>query len=126
MSKLEVFQNGVFSNTGEPVFQIGTKNEDGTYTTVVFDLMNKKQAEAKLNELQPAAAPKKEEVPKKAAPKKEVPKKEVKAKIPFRVQLELLTKAELEKEMRKHGLELDRRKTKDALVKQSVAFLKGK
>ena len=91
MSKLEVFQNGVFSNTGEPVFQIGTKNEDGTYTTVVFDLMNKKQAEAKLNELQPAAAPKKEEVPKKAAPKKEVPKKEVKAKIPFRVQLELLT-----------------------------------
>ncbi len=126
MSKLEVFQNGVFSNTGEPVFQIGTKNEDGTYTTVVFDLMNKKQAEAKLNELQPAAAPKKEEAPKKAAPKKEAPKKEVKAKVPFRVQLELLTKAELEKEMRKHGLELDRRKTKDALVKQSVAFLKGK
>ena len=126
MSKLEVFQNGVFSSTGEPVFQVGSKNEDGTYTTVVFDLMNKKQAEAKLNELQPAAAPKKEEAPKKAAPKKEVPKKEVKAKIPFRVQLELLTKAELEKEMRKHGLELDRRKTKDALVKQSVAFLKGK
>ena len=126
MSKLEVFQNGVFSNTGEPVFQIGTKNEDGTYTTVVFDLMNKKQAEAKLNELQPSAPPKKEEVPKKAAPKKEVPKKEVKAKIPFRVQLELLTKAELEEEMRKHGLELDRRKTKDALIKQSVAFLKGK
>jgi len=125
MSKLEVFQNGVFSNTGEPVFQIGTKNEDGTYTTVVFDLMNKKQAEAKLNELQPSV-PRKEKVPKKAAPKKEVPKKEVKAKVPFRVQLELLTKAELEKEMRKHGLELDRRKTKDALVKQSVAFLKGK
>ena len=120
MANLEVFQNGVFSSTGEPVFQVGSKNEDGTYTTVVFDLMNKKQAEAKLNELQPAA-PKKEE-----APKKEAPKKEVKAKVPFRVQLELLTKAELEKEMRKHGLELDRRKAKDALVKQSVAFLKGK
>ena len=126
MANLEVFQNGVFSSTGEPVFQVGSKNEDGTYTAVVFELMNKKQAEAKLNELQPSAAPKKEEVPKKAAPKKEAPKKEVKAKVPFRVQLELLTKAELEKEMRKHGLELDRRKTKDALVKQSVAFLKGK
>ena len=131
MSKLEVFQNGVFSNTGEPVFQIGTKNEDGTYDIAVFSLMTKAEAEAKLNELQPSA-PRKEKVkfsdsiPKKAAPKKEVPKKEVKAKIPFRVQLELLTKAELEKEMRKHGLELDRRKTKDALVKQSVAFLKGK
>ena len=121
MANLEVFQNGVFSNTGEPVFQVGSKNEDGTYTAVVFDLMNKKQAEAKLNELQPSAPPKKEEVPKKAAPKKEV-----KAKVPFRVQLELLTKAELEEEMRKHGLELDRRKTKDALIKQSVAFLKGK
>ena len=121
MSKLEVFQNGVFSNTGKPVFQIGTKKDDGTYDIAVFSLMTKAEAEAKLNELQPAAAPKKEE-----APKKEAPKKEVKAKIPFRVQLELLTKAELEKEMRKHGLELDRRKTKDALVKQSVAFLKGK
>ena len=53
MANLEVFQNGVFSNTGEPVFQVGSKNEDGTYTTVVFDLMTKKQAEAKLNELQP-------------------------------------------------------------------------
>jgi len=126
MSKLEVFQNGVFSNTGKPVFQIGTKKDDGTYDIAVFSLMTKAEAEAKLNELQPSAAPKKEEVPKKAAPKKEAPKKEVKAKVPFRVQLELLTKAELEKEMRKHGLELDRRKTKDALVKQSVAFLKGK
>ena len=86
-----------------------------------YTTRTKAEAEAKLNELQPSAAPKKEEVP-----KKEVPKKEVKAKVPFRVQLELLTKAELEKEMRKHGLELDRRKTKDALVKQSVAFLKGK
>ena len=125
MSKLEVFQNGVFSNTGEPVFQVGSKNEDGTYTTVVFDLMNKKQAEAKLNELQPAA-PKKEEAPKKEVPKKAAPKKAAKLKIPFKVELELMTKAELEKEMRRHGLELDRRKAKDALVKQSVAFLKGK
>jgi len=119
MANLEVFQNGVFSSTGEPVFQVGSKNEDGTYTAVVFDLMDKKQAEAKLNELQPSAPPKKEEVPKKAAPKKV-------ESVPFRVQLELLTKAELEEEMRKHGLELDRRKTKDALIKQSVAFLKGK
>ena len=125
MANLEIFQNGVFSNTGEPVFQVGSKNEDGTYTTVVFDLMNKKQAEAKLNELQPAA-PKKEEAPKKEVPKKAAPKKAAKLKIPFKVELELMTKAELEKEMRKHGLELDRRKAKDALVKQSVAFLKGK
>ena len=68
MSKLEVFQNGVFSNTGEPVFQIGTKQEDGTYTIEIFDLMSKGEAEAKLNERQPPVI-KKKAAPKKAASK---------------------------------------------------------
>ena len=113
MSKLEVFQNGVFSSTGEPVFQIGSKNADGTYTATVFDLMTKAQAEAKLNEVQPSA-------PKKAAPKKAAPK------LPSKEELTGMSKDALEVEMRKHGLELDRRKTKDTLVKQAVSFLKGK
>ena len=113
MSKLEVFQNGVFSSTGEPVFQIGSKNADGTYTATVFDLMTKAQAEAKLNEVQPSA-------PKKAAPKKAAPK------LPSKEELTGMSKDVLEVEMRKHGLELDRRKTKDTLVKQAVSFLKGK
>tara|TARA_R110000796_G_scaffold46282_2_gene111925 strand:- start:571 stop:924 length:354 start_codon:yes stop_codon:yes gene_type:complete len=117
MAKLEVFQNGNFSS-GEPVYQIGSKYKDGEYgeygeyDIVVFDPMTKPQAEKKLAEMQPAAA----------APKK----KAAKLKIPSKVELELLTKAELEKEMRKHGLELDRRETKGALIKQSAAFLKGK
>ena len=72
--------------------------------------------------MQPAAKEKVAPAPKKPATKK----KAAKLKIPFKVELELLTKAELEKEMRKHGLELDRRETKDALIKQSAAFLKGK
>ena len=78
--------------------------------------------------MQPAVAPKKKKVKfldsltKKPAPKKKAPK----LKIPSKAELELLTKADLEKEMRKHGLELDRRETKGALIKQSVAFLKGK
>lgn len=116
MSKLEVFQNGVFSNTGEPVFQIGTKQEDGTYAIKVFDLMSKGEAEAKLNELQPPVV-KKKEAPKKAAPK---------IKIPSTKELSEMDKDELEVEMRSHGLELDRRKSKNALVKQAAAFLKGK
>jgi hypothetical protein len=127
MSKLEVFQNGVFSNTGEPVFQIGSKNADGTYTATVFDLMTKAQAEAKLGEMQPSAP--KKEAPKKEAPKKEAPKKAAPKKavaVPSREELKAMTKIDLEKTMRKHGLELDRRKSKDALVRQSVAFLKGK
>ena len=127
MAKLEVFQNGNFSS-GDPVYQIGSKYKDGEYGVygeydiVVFDSMTKRQAEKRLAEMQPAA---KEKAP--SAPKKTVIKKKAaKLKIPFKVELELLTKAELEKEMRKHGLELDRRETKDALIKQSVAFLKGK
>tara|TARA_R100000951_G_scaffold34386_1_gene29258 strand:- start:2494 stop:2859 length:366 start_codon:yes stop_codon:yes gene_type:complete len=121
MSRLEVFQNGVFSNTGEPVFQIGTKQEDGTYVTEVFDLMSRGEAEAKLNELQPTVV-KKKEVPKKAAPKKAAPK----IKVPSTTELNRMSKDELEVEMRSHGLELDRRKSKNALVKQAAAFLKGK
>lgn len=127
MAKLEVFQNGNFSS-GDPVYQIGFKYKDGEYgeygeyDIVVFESMTKLQAEKKLAEMQPAAKEKVAPAPKKPATKK----KAAKLKIPFKVELELLTKAELEKEMRKHGLELDRRETKDALIKQSVAFLKGK
>jgi hypothetical protein len=133
MAKLEVFQNGNFSS-GEPVYQIGSKYKDGEYgeygeyDIVVFDSMTKPQAEKRLAEMQPVAAPKKKKVKfldsltKKGATEK----KAAKLKIPSKVELELLTKAELEKEMRKHGLELDRRETKGALIKQSVAFLKGK
>jgi len=121
MPNLEVFQNGVFSSTREPIFQIGAKQADGTYEVVVFSLMNRAEAEAKLNELQPPVI-KKKEAPK--AKEKVVPKKAVKLRIPFKAELESMTKVELEKEMRRHGLELDRRETKDALIKQSVAFLK--
>ena len=108
MAKLEIFVSGVFGKTGEDAYQIGSKNEDGTYTITVFDLMTKAQAEAKLNEVQPSA-------PKKAAPK-----------LPSKEELTGMSKDALEVEMRKHGLELDRRKTKDTLVKQAVSFLKGK
>ena len=120
MSKLEVFQNGVFSSTGEPVFQIGSKNADGTYTVTVFDLMTKAQADTKLDEVQPSTS-------KKAAPNKaSKPKEASKSEVPSKKELSGMSKDALEVEMRKHGLELDRRKTKTALLKQSVSFLAGK
>ena len=127
MARLEVFQNGNFS-LGDPAYQIGYKYKDGEYgeygeyDIVVFDPMTKSQAEKRLAEMQPAA---KEEV----APvlkKMVTEKKAAKLKIPSKAELELLTRAELEKEMRKHGLELNRKKSKDVLIKQSIAFLKGK
>jgi uncharacterized protein (UPF0333 family) len=66
---MEVFQNGRFS-TGEPVYQVGTKNADGTYNTVVYDLMTKEQAEAKLEAMGVKKPVEKKPVAKKKAPAK--------------------------------------------------------
>ena len=74
MGKLEVFQNGSFSD-GRPVFQVGSKNEDGTYAVVNANLMSEAEANAALAELQPA--PKKEAAPKKASAKKATAKKKM-------------------------------------------------
>jgi len=103
---MEVFQNGRFS-TGEPVYQIGVKNSDGTYDIKVFDLMNKEQAEAKLVEMGGGV------------------KKPATKKMPEQVteNIENMTKLELEAMMRNHGVELDRRKTKTSLVAKAKAVL---
>ena len=95
---MEVFQNGRFS-TGEPVYQIGVKNSDGTYDIKVFDLMNKEQAEAKLIEMGGGV--------KKPAP----------------ANIDDMTKLELESMMREHGVELDRRESKTSLVAKAKAVL---
>jgi len=96
---MEVFQNGNFS-TGEPVYQIGVKND-----VKVFDLMSKAQAEAKLTEMGGGV-------------KKFTPKATSDA-----VDLDDMSKLELEAMMRKHGVELDRRETKSSLVTKAKAIL---
>ena len=84
MAQLEIFQNGTSLNPdtmGDPVFQIGTKNSDGSYEIVVSEGMTKEEAESKLKELQPVkAAPKEKEAPKKKVSKKVVKKDEAKKK----------------------------------------------
>lgn len=102
---MEVFQNGRFS-TGEPVYQIGTKNADGTYEVKVFDLMTKAQAEAKLESMGGKKKPA-------ASKKKAVP------------DYSGMTKTELEAFMREYGVELDRRKTKADLMKQVDEYFNG-
>ena len=77
MAQLEIFQNGTSlhpDTMGEPVFQIGTKNDDGSYEVVVSEGMTKEEAESKLKELQPVKAAPKE----KTAPEKKVTKKAIK------------------------------------------------
>ena len=51
MAKLEIFQNGNFSN-GSPVYQIGKKDADGNYDVEVFDLMSEKEATQNLKACQ--------------------------------------------------------------------------
>lgn len=68
MAKLEIFQNGNFSN-GDPVYQIGSKNADGEYDISVFELMTEAEAKTKLKSM--GGSPAKKAAPeKKAAPKK--------------------------------------------------------
>lgn len=104
---MQIFQNGRFS-TGEPVYQIGVKNTDGTYDVKVFDLMTKSQAEAKLKSMGGKKKP--------AAPKKKV------KTVP---DYKGMTKNELEALMREYGVELDRRKTKTDLMKQVEEYFNG-
>jgi hypothetical protein len=74
MDKLEVFQNGNFSD-GRPVFQVGSKKEDGTYTIVDASLMSEEEAKARLEHLQPTPAPEPKKEPVKKAAKKTTAKK---------------------------------------------------
>tara|TARA_R100000656_G_C3937311_1_gene126022 strand:+ start:364 stop:684 length:321 start_codon:yes stop_codon:yes gene_type:complete len=78
MAQLEIFQNGTSlhpDTMGEPVFQIGTKNADGSYDVVVFEGMTKEEAESKLEELQPIKAAPKEKTTRKKKVSKKVSKK---------------------------------------------------
>lgn len=64
MAKLEIFQNGNFSD-GRPVYQIGSKNADGEYDISVFDPMEKKEATARLAKMGGTPASKKKPAQKK-------------------------------------------------------------
>ena len=83
MSGLEIFQNGTSlhpDTMGEPIYQIGTKNADGGYDAVVFDAMSKKEAQARLADMQPKAPKAKPAVKKTPAVKKVAKKAKAKKK----------------------------------------------
>ena len=82
MSGLEIFQNGTSlhpDRMGEPIYQIGKKNADGGHDVVVFDAMTKKEAQARLADMQPKPPkpkpPATKQVPKKAKAKKKPARK---------------------------------------------------
>ena len=115
MAKLEIFQNGNFSN-GDPVYQIGSKNADGEYDISVFELMTEAEAKTKLKSM--GGSPAKKAAPeKKAAPKKKEVVEEVEE--PSKATLNEMTKLQLEEFAREFGVELDRREKKASLVKDA-------
>jgi len=103
MAKLEVFQNGNFSN-GDPVYQIGTKNAEGGYDVQVFDLMSEAEAKAKLKTMSGKKA------------QKPVVEDPVETTLN---ELSKMTKLQLEEFAREFGVELDRREKKNELVNQA-------
>lgn len=103
MAKLEVFQNGNFSN-GDPVYQIGTKNAEGGYDVQVFDLMSEAEAKAKLKTMSGKKA------------QKPVVEDPVETTLD---ELSRMTKVQLEEFAREFGVELDRREKKNELVNQA-------
>ncbi len=128
MAKLEIFQNGAFS-TGEPVFQIGSKNADGEYDIVVFDPMRESEAKAKLKAMGGSSKSTKKETEidvtgvsgKAAGGAKTTPKppKVEEVEETTKAELKTLTKIELEEFARDFGVDLDRRVRKDVLVNQA-------
>jgi transposase len=115
MAKLEIFQNGNFSN-GDPVYQIGSKNADGEYDISVFELMTEAEAKTKLKSM--GGSPAKKAAPeKKAAPKKKEVVEEVEET--SKATLNEMTKLQLEEFAREFGVELDRREKKASLVKDA-------
>jgi len=119
-----MFQNGTFS-TGEPVYQIGSKNADGEYDIVVFDPMRESEAKAKLKSMGGSASKKDAAVAvtgvSASGGTKSSPKPVVVEEVEetTKAQLNKLTKVELEEFARDFGVELDRRERKDTLVKQA-------
>jgi hypothetical protein len=55
---MEIFQNGNWSKTKEPIYQIREKVSGGGFVTIDSSLMTKQEAEAKLAAMQPKPKPK--------------------------------------------------------------------
>ena len=114
MAKLEIFQNGNFTD-GRPVYQIGSKNADGDYEPVVFDPMDKNTAKARLARMTGSVA----------APKKKAPVRKETPDPLTRAELKDLTKAELGKYAKGFGVDLDQREPKSVLINQAVKASKN-
>ncbi len=109
MADLEMLyvKNGEGNN---PLYQIGTRNADGSYNIMYTDYLKEHQAVAFLEKLKSQEAPVKVVVT------------EETTIIP---DYKDMSKKELEQVMREHNIELDRRKSKSVLLQQVETFFSG-
>jgi len=109
MADLEMLyvKNGEGNN---PLYQIGTRNADGSYNIMYTDYLKEHQAVAFLEKLKSQEAPVKVVVT------------EETTVVP---DYKDMSKKELEQVMREHDIELDRRKSKSALLQQVETFFSG-
>lgn len=116
MADLEMLyvKNGEGNN---PLYQIGTRNEDGSYNIMYTDYLKEHQAVAFLEKL------KSQEEPVVEAVVEEVEEEEEPSNIP---DYKGMSKKKLEETMRSYGIELDRRKSRAALLEEVEMFFDGK
>jgi hypothetical protein len=105
MSKLEMISIGN-NLDGDPVYQIGTRGDDGSMTLVKTTIMTEAEAIAAISGDVKAEVVEEAEIIEEA------------------VDVDSMTKVQLEAYMREHNIELDRRKSKKDLLAQVKAFFK--
>ena len=108
MTKLEMkhVKNGTGNN---PLYQIGTVDPSGVFTPTILDLFKEHQALAYLE---------KHVEPEEVVVEVSQPTVVVTEETTISTNFKSMTKLQLEALMREHGIELDRRRTKQELVQE--------
>ena len=112
MADLEMISIG--SNLdGDPVYQVGSRNSDGKMMLASTTIMTEAEAKAMIASKASAEVVEEAEVIEEA--------EEINDTV---VDVDSMSKLQLEAYMREHGIELDRRKKKKDLLSQVKAFFK--
>ena len=118
MADLEMISIG--SNLdGDPVYQVGSRNSDGKMMLASTTIMTEAEAKAMIASKASAEVVEEAEVIEEAEEMEEA--EEINDTV---VDVDSMSKLQLEAYMREHGIELDRRKKKKDLLSQVKAFFK--
>ena len=112
MADLEMISIGNNLN-GDPVYQVGSRNSDGKMMLASTTIMTEAEAKAMIASKASAEVVEEAEVIEEA--------EEINDTV---VDVDSMSKLQLEAYMREHGIELDRRKKKKDLLAQVKAFFK--